>query len=147
MRGAVSRHRRSRWRHLAWLPAVALFATVAGLAAPVLFIRMSPDQAASEARGSVAFERWTLSATVRSEPSRALVVNVELVAEDQDNMQPPPWPVVSALMRGHTMTERPQTRALGPTRFQAVFGPVMAGAWTVDIEADGNSLQIPVTVR
>jgi hypothetical protein len=145
MSGAVAHHRRSRWRHLVWLPAVALFALVGGLAAPVLFARMFPHQASAN-RASIELERWTLSAVVTSEPS-ALVVEVESVAKDVGNMSPPPWPSVSAFMREHRMTERPQTRALGPTRFQAIVEPAMAGAWTVEIEADGNLLQIPIAVR
>lgn len=145
MRGAVVRHRRSRWRHLVWLPAIVLFAIVGGLAAPVLFARMFPYQAASAFQGSIELERWTLSAVVTSGPS-ALVVDVQFIAKDQGNMAPPPWPNVSAFMREHRMIERPQTRALGPTRFEAIFEPAMAGAWTVEIEADGNPLQIPVVV-
>jgi hypothetical protein len=146
MSGAVAHHRRSRWRHLVWLPAVALLALVGGLAAPVLFARMFPHQASSANRASIELERWTLSAVVTSEPS-ALVVEVEFIAGEEGNMSPPPWPIVSAFMREHRMTERPQTRALGPTRFQAIFEPAMAGAWTVEIRADGNSLQIPIAVR
>lgn len=145
MKGAAARHRRSRWRHLVWLPAAALLAIVGTLAVPVLFVKMFP-QAPSALRDSIELERWTLSAVVTSEPS-ALVVEVEFIAKDQGNMSPPPWPIVSAFMREHRMNERPQTRALGPTRFEAIFKPAMAGAWTVEIEADGNPLQIPVTVR
>lgn len=146
MRGAAARHRRSWWRHLVWLPAIVLFALVGGLAAPVLFVRMFPQQSASALRGSIELEIWTLSAVVTSQSS-ALVVDVQFIAKDQGNMSPPPWPSVSAFMREHSMTERPQTRALGPTRFEATFEPAMAGAWTVEIEADGNSLQIPIVVR
>lgn len=146
MRGAVVRHRRSRWRHLVWLPAIVLFAIVGGLAAPVLFARMFPYQAASAFRGSIELERWTLSAVVTSEPS-ALVVDVQFIAREEGNMSPPPWPIVSAFMREHRMTESLQTRALSPTRFEASFEPAMTGAWTVEIEADGKPLQIPVVVR
>lgn len=146
MKSAVARHRRSRLRHLVWLPVVAILAIVGGLAAPVLFARMFPQQAVSVVRGSLEVEDWTLLAVVTSETS-ALVVEIDFVAKDEGNMSPPPWPSVSAFMREHSMTERPQTRALGPTRFEATFEPAMAGAWTVEIEADGNSLQIPIVVR
>ena len=146
MRGAVAQHRRSRWRHLVWLPAVAIFALVGGLAAPVLFVRMFPHQASSANRASIELERWTLSALVTSESS-ALVVEVEFIAREEGNMSPPPWPIVSAFMRQHRMIESLQTRALSPTRFEASFEPAMTGTWTVEIEADGNPLHIPVTVR
>lgn len=134
-----------------WLPAVVLFAILGGLAAPVLFVRMFPYQAASALRGSIELERWTLSAVVTSGPS-TLVVDVQFIAKDQGNMSPPPWPSVSAFMREHPMIERLQTRALGPTRFEAILEPAMAGAWTVEIKtveikADGDPLQIPVVVR
>lgn len=132
---------------MAWLPVVALFAIIAMLAAPALLSVISPRQPASASRGTIELDRWTLSAAVSSQPSQALLVDVELFAKDQANMRPPPWPVISAFMRGHAMTGRPRTRALGPTRFQAILEPAMAGAWTVEIEADGNSLQIPITVR
>ncbi|GAB5428608.1 MAG: hypothetical protein Devi2KO_20670 [Devosia indica] len=62
-------------------------------------------------------------------------------------MSPPPWPVVSAVMREHGMTERFQTRALGPTRFVATLESPMPGAWTIQVEADGASLQFPFKVR
>ena len=147
MKRAAFRHRQSNWQHVAWLPVVALFAIVTMLAAPALLSVISPRQPASASRGTIELDRWTLSAAVSSQPSQAFLVDVELVAKDQDNMLPPPWPVISAFMRGHAMTERPRTRALGPTRFQAILEPAIAGAWTVEIEADGNSLQIPITVR
>ncbi|MAN44754.1 hypothetical protein [Devosia neptuniae] len=146
MKGAVARHRRSRLRHLVWLPVVAILAIVGGLAAPVLFARMFPQQAVSVLRGSLEVKDWTLLAVVTSDTS-ALVVEIDFVAKDEGNMSPPPWPSVSAVMRAHRMTESLQTRALGPTRFEATLEPAMAGAWTVEIEADGTPLQIPVVVR
>jgi len=147
MKRASLRHRQSTWQLMAWLPVVALFAIIAMLAAPALFSVISPRPPASASRDTIELDRWTLSAAVSSRPSQALSVDIELIAKDQGNMLPPPWPIISAFMRGHAMTERPRTRALGPTRFQAIFEPAMAGAWTVEIEAEGNSLQIPITVR
>jgi hypothetical protein len=129
-----------------WLPALALFAIVGGLGAPVLFVRIFPDQAAPALGGSIELERWTLSALVTPDGA-SILVEIEFIAQDQGNMVPPPWPSVSAFMREHRMTERAQTRALGSTRFETSFVLAMAGAWTVEIEADGNTLQIPVTVR
>jgi hypothetical protein len=147
MKRAAFQHRRSNWQYVAWLPVVVLFAIIATLAAPALLSAISPRQPASVSRNTIELDRWTLSAAVSSLSFQAFSVDVELVAKDQENMVPPPWPVISAFMRGHSMTEWPRMRALGPTSFQAVFEPAMAGAWTVEIEAEGNSLQIPITVR
>ena len=146
MRRAFALHRHSRWRHLVWLPAIVLLTLVVGLMAPVHLTRILPQQISPALRGSMELDGWTVSAVATSRQS-ALAVDLQFISKDEDNMSPPPWPVVSAVMRDHRMTERFQTRALGPTHFVATLESPMRGAWTIQVEADGASLQFPFKVR
>ena len=147
MRRAAPRNRQSKWRHVVGLPVAALVMIITMLAAPPLILMMSPQQPGLEHRSAIDLGAWTLSAAVIPGPSPTFSIDVELIPKEQGNTQPPPLPIISAFMRGHAMAERLQTQALGPTRFQAILDSPMPGLWSVVIEADGSSLQIPMTVR
>ncbi len=128
---------------LPWLPLIVVVLLVTILAL-VRVVRTFTTPQKVERTASAMLAGWNMTATAASLPEGSFEVEIEFHSDALDIMIPPPWPVVTAEMAGHSMPQQPLVVSTSPTSFKSVLKPPMAGTWTISVQAEDTAVHIPL---